>query len=323
MADRRVDAYIRRRGLSVTDRTPAQTDARLGVFTAVGAYALWGVLPIYLKAVGFADSFEILAERILFSIPAAAIVIGAMSGWRRGWRELRAALTPRMLGTLTLSALLILCNWGIYVWAVGHGHLMESALAYFLAPLGQVVVGVIFFGERLRGAQKIALGFAALGVIVQGVALGAPPWIAIILCASWVGYAIVRRRAPVAGATGLVIEAILLAPLAIAALFWLAHGPGLKFNDSLSNGLLLTLSGPATAAPLILFAIAVRRISFATLGLLQYIAPSLQFLLGVFYGEPLSPLRIVSFALIWLGLAAFVWDSFIAYRAAKAVQTEA
>jgi chloramphenicol-sensitive protein RarD len=307
------------RGVFMTDRTPAQNDIRLGVFCAGAAYAFWGFLPIYLKAVGFADPFEVLAERILFSVPAAIAVVLAMGGWARGCGHVRAALAPRMLGTLAVSALLIFFNWGIYVWAVARDHVMEAALAYFLAPLAQVLLGVLFFGERLRAAQKLALGVAAAGVLAQGIALGAPPWISLALCASWVGYAIVRKQAAVPAATGLLIETIIMTPFALGILFWLSRNVGVAFDNNATNGLLLMLSGPVTALPLILFVIGARRISFATLGVLQYIAPSLQFLLGILYGEPLSPLRTASFVLIWIALVVFTGDSIAKNRTLKSL----
>ncbi len=301
----------------------AQNEVRIGVIASVGASVMWGVLPIYLKAVGFADSLEVLAERVLFSVPTAVIAILLVSGAAKGLREMAGALNPRMLGTLALSSLLIFFNWGVYVWAVANQHVMEAALAYFLSPLLQVVIGAVFFKETLSAGRKIALVLAGAGVLVQGVALGAPPWISLALCASWIGYAIVRKQAPVPAATGMLIETIILAPLAIGLLIWLSRTSNLTIDDSAGNAFLLALSGPATVAPLILFAISARRISFALLGILQYIAPSLQFLAGVFYGEPLTALRMLSFALIWAGLIAFTLDSLRAHRAAKPVQIEA
>jgi chloramphenicol-sensitive protein RarD len=218
---------------------------------------------------------------------------------------------------------MLFLNWGTYLWSVVNHHLMEAALAYFLAPLMQVLVGVLFFRDKLRPVQMIAIGFAVLGVIAQGIALGAPPWIGIIICVTWVLYAGVRKFAPVAAAPGLFVETVVLVPIAIGILYWLSRTTALVFDDSLANAALLALAGPATAAPLILFVIAVRRISFSTLGVLQYIAPLMQFSLAVMFGEPLGALRVVSFVLIWIALIAFTWDSFAAHRADKLVQTQA
>lgn len=301
--------------------TPSD-NVRRGVIAATSAYVLWGMLPIYLRAVGFAGPFEVLAERILFSVPSAAVVILLMYGWRRGLREFAVLRNPRLLAALALSSVLIFLNWGLYVWAVANGQVIEAALAYFISPMLQVMIGMAFFGERAGPGQKAALVLAALGVVAQALALGAPPWISLALSASWVGYAVVRKRAPVPAATGLFAEALLLAPLAGAMLVWISQGPGLTIDDSASNAALLLLAGPVTVIPLLLFTIGARRISFATIGLLQFLAPSIQFVIGVFWGEPLPPLRLISFALIWAGLIAFTWDA-MAARRAKPIQTEA
>jgi chloramphenicol-sensitive protein RarD len=300
----------------------SQKDVRLGMVAAVGACVLWGVLPAYVKAVSFANVYEVLAHRILFTLPSALIVVFALSGWNNGRQELADALKPRNFATLALCGIFLFLNWGTYLWSVVNHHLMEAALAYFLAPLVQVLVGVLFFKEKLRLVQVIAIGFAALGVIAQGIALGAPPWIGIIICVTWVAYAAARKFAPVAAAPGLFVETIVLVPIAIGMLYWLSRTSGLAFDDSFAKAGLLSLAGPATAAPLILFVIAVRRVSFSTLGVLQYIAPLLQFALAVLFGEPLGALRILSFALIWIALIAFTWDSLAVRRAEKALQTQ-
>jgi chloramphenicol-sensitive protein RarD len=307
----------------VTDRTPAQNNVRLGAAAGIGAYVLWGILPTYVKAVSFANVYEVLGNRMLWTLPSALVVVFAMSGWQRGRQEIAAALKPRTFAALSLCGFLLFLNWGTYLWSVVNHHLMEAALAYFLAPLMQVLVGVLFFKEKLRPVQLIAIGFAVLGVIAQGVALGAPPWIGIIICVTWVMYAGVRKFAPVPAAPGLFVETLALVPIALAILYWLSRTTDLKFDDSLANAALLALAGPATAAPLILFVIAVRRISFSTLGVLQYIAPLMQFSLAVMFGEPLGALRIISFVLIWVALIAFTWDSFASHRAGKSVQAQA
>jgi chloramphenicol-sensitive protein RarD len=278
---------------------------RLGALAAGAAYVIWGFLPVYLKAVGYADPREVLAQRILWSAPSAAVGVALMGGLGAGWAGTRAALTPKLLGLLALSSLFIFGNWAIYVWAVAHERVMEASLAYFLAPLVQVAAGVGFFGERLSRSQMAALLLAAFGVVVQGVAIGAPPWTSLALCATWCAYAIVRKQAPVPAAVGLAVETVVLAIPAVGLLVWTAHDHPLAFGGGAAHAALLALAGPATALPLILFAFGARRIPFATLGLLQYAAPSIQFLLGVLYGEPLTPLRAASFALIWLGLVVF------------------
>jgi chloramphenicol-sensitive protein RarD len=224
-------------------------------------------------------------------------------------------MRPRMLGTLAASALFIFINWGIYVWLVLHARVIEASLAYFLAPLVSVAIGVLFFCERISPAQVAALILAFAGVVVQGVALGAPPWMALALCATWSVYAVIRKRAAVPAATGLFIETVTLAPVAAALLWWVAGDVGLSFGDGFSHGALLAFAGPVTALPLMLFAFGARRVSFTALGLMQYFAPSLQFMIGIAFGELFTPLRAASFALIWLGLILFSWDTLRRARA--------
>jgi chloramphenicol-sensitive protein RarD len=186
---------------------------------------------------------------------------------------------------------------------------IESALAYFLAPLVSVAVGVLFYRERITSPQIIALALALIGVVVQGFALGAPPWAALALCATWSTYAVIRKRAPVPAAVGLLIESLALAPLAIGLLVWAASEAPLGITTDWGTAILLAIAGPVTALPLMAFAFGARRVSFTTLGLLQFLAPSLQFATGIAFGEPFTPLRAASFVLIWAGLAFFSWDT--------------
>jgi chloramphenicol-sensitive protein RarD len=292
------------------------SEARAGLIAASTAYVWWGLLPIYLKIIGFADVREVLAVRILICVPASLLALFALNGFARGFGELRRALRPRMLGTLACSALCIFGNWGIYVWLIAQGRVIESSLAYFLTPLVTVAVGVALFGERVGKIQIAALAFAVAGVVVQGLAVGAPPWMALALCATWSAYGIIRKRAAVQAAVGLVVETVILTPLAVGLLFWVASAAPLSFTHSWGEGALLSLAGPVTALPLMLFAYGARRVSFATLGLLQYIAPTLQFLTGLAYGEHFTLLRGVSFGLIWLGLVLFTWNAIRRSRAA-------
>lgn len=297
--------------MSDTSNAP---DSRIGFVSAASAYVMWGFFPLYLKLFAQIDVREVLAQRILWAAPWALIAVFAMSGWRLGWREIGAAFRPRMLATLALSACFIFVNWGLYVYLVLHERVIESSLAYFLAPLVSIAVGVLFFREEVSPLQGAALALALAGVVVQGLALGAPPWIALAICISWSGYAIIRKRAAVPAAVGLLVESLALAPLAIAMLVWVARAAPLAFNSGGSTALLLATAGPATAIPLMAFAFGARRVSFTTLGLLQFVAPTLQFLTGLAFGEPFTFLRGVSFALIWAGLCFFAWDTLRAKR---------
>jgi len=287
----------------------ATPERRLGLFAAAGAYALWGFLPLYLKLLGFADVREVLAQRILWCIPAALAAVFLTSGWAGGWRDLRCAFKPRMLLTLLASACFIFMNWGLYVWLVMHQRVIESSLAYFLTPLVSIVVGTLFFDERITPAQATALCIAGAGVVVQGFALGAPPWMALALCATWSAYVVIRKHTAVTSATGLFVESGVLAPIAVGLLASTIADGALAFDDSAAHALLLAVAGPVTALPLILFAFGARRVSFVTIGLLQFLAPSIQFAIGLIAGEPFTPLRALSFALIWAGLAVFCWDA--------------
>lgn len=288
---------------------PAEADKRAGFIAAASAYIFWGFLPLYLKLLSFADVREVLGQRIVWCVPAALIAVFWMSGWRNALRELGAAMKPKMLLTLIASALFIFFNWGIYVWLVMSQRVIESALAYFLAPLVAVAVGVLFFKERITAAQIGALALALVGIVVQGFALGAPPWMALALCGTWSTYAVIRKRAAVPAAVGLLIETLALLPIALGLIWWAAQSAPLAITQSSAHAILLALAGPATALPLVAFTFGARRVSFTTLGLLQFLAPSLQFATGIAFGEPFTPLRAASFALIWIGLCIFSWDT--------------
>lgn len=289
--------------------TPNDAERRAGLIAVAVAHIMWGFLPLYLKLVQDVDVREVLAQRIIWSIPAALIAVFAFSGVKRGLREIGAAMRPGMLGALTLSALFICANWGAYVWLVMEARVIEASLAYFLSPLIGVAIGVVFFGETLRTSQTLALLLAAVGVIVQGVALGGVPWPTLFLCLTWSLYAVIRKRAPVPAATGLLVETLALAPIAGVLLWWAAQSAPIALGADLNHTLLLMLAGPITAIPLMAFAFGARRVSFVALGLLQFLTPTLQFSIGIAFGEPFTLLRAVSFTLIWAGLGLFAWDT--------------
>ncbi|MBI3438860.1 MAG: EamA family transporter RarD [Proteobacteria bacterium] len=286
-----------------------ESERRLGFMATTFAYTFWGFLPLYLHLLTFADVREVLGQRVLWCVPAATIAVFAMLGWKIGWSEIGKALKPRMLATLAASACFIFVNWGLYVWLVMTQRVIESSLAYFLTPLVAVAVGVLAYKERVTSAQLAALVLAGVGIIVQAFALGAPPWMALALCGTWSMYIVIRKQAPVPAAVGLLIETLVLAPIAAGFLWWASQSTPLAFGSSASHSLLLLLAGPATAIPLTAFAYGARRVSFTTLGLLQFLAPTLQFATGIAFGEPFTALRAASFALIWIGLACFSWDT--------------
>jgi chloramphenicol-sensitive protein RarD len=283
----------------------AELEARKGVAFGLSAYLLWGFLPVYFKLLGDVAPTEVVAQRVVWSVLLLAGLIAAA----RRWPQLRAAFAnPQALRILMLSALLIGANWLIYIWAIGARHVLETSLGYFLNPLVNVVMGVVLLKERLTRAQGVAVGLAALGVSVLAAGAVSGLWISLSLAGTFATYGLLRKIAPVDSLEGLTIETVLLLPLAAAYLLWLG-GDGMAFGDELGTSLLLALGGAVTATPLLLFAAGARRLPYSTLGLLQYVAPTIQFLLAVLaYGEPLTTAHLICFALIWSGLAIFALD---------------
>jgi chloramphenicol-sensitive protein RarD len=283
--------------------------AALGVGLGFAAYLTWGFLPLYMKAVGSVPALEILAHRVLWSL----LLLAGLIVVARRLPALRALIAaPRTLALLGVTALLIGVNWLIYIWAVNAGRVLDTSLGYFINPLVNVALGVLVLRERLRRAQIGAVGLAAVGVAVLAIAGGGLPWISLALAFSFSAYGLIRKMAPVDPLTGLLAETALLAPL--SAFYLLSLGSG-SFGADRGTDLLLVLSGVITAAPLLLFAAAGKRLRYATLGLLQYIAPTIQFLLAVLlYEEPLSQAHIVTFLCIWTGLVIYAADALAAGR---------
>ena len=288
----RADAAVDRRGLAVTAAT----------------FVIWGVVPVYWHLLKAVPALQIMAHRVVWS---ALLVVGWLllrDGW--GWLR-RLAAQPRALPALALSSVLIAFNWGLYIWAVNAGHVVETSLGYFINPLVNVVLGVLVLHERLRRLQWIAVGCAALGVAWLTVSAGSPPWIALGLAASFGLYGLVRKLVAVDPVAGLGLESLYLFLPALAYVLWAeaGHGGGFSGAWGLGTDLLLVFGGVVTAVPLVGFAYGVRRIPLSVVGLLQYIAPTLQFLIGVFvFAEPFDRSRLVGFACIWLALAVFVVD---------------
>jgi chloramphenicol-sensitive protein RarD len=287
---------------------------RSGLIQGLGAYAMWGLLPLYFWLIADVRADEVVAMRILWSFGLLALLVLAL---RRGQAVIDALRNPRAVRLLTVSAALISANWLIYVWAIHNGHVLETSLGYFLNPLLNVVLGVALLRERLGTAQKVAVGFAAAGVAVLAVGAGGGIWISLSLALSFGFYGFVRKVAPVASFEGLAIETMLLAPFAAGYAAWLASHGGLSFGQTSFSTVALALSGIATATPLLLFAGAARRLPLSVLGLLQYLAPTLQFLLAVlFFGEHMTLAHMICFGLIWTGLAIFAGAGIVASRRA-------
>ena len=281
-------------------------EARKGVAYGLSAYLLWGFLPVYFKLLAEVLPTEVVAQRILWSVVLLAGLIVAA----RRWPQLRTALAnPKALKLLTGSAILIGVNWLIYIWAINNNHVLEGSLGYFLNPLVNVVMGVLFLKERLTQAQGVAVGLAGVGVAVLAIGAATGLWISLALALSFATYGLIRKIAPVDSLEGLTIETVLLAPVATGYLFWLSSTGAARFGSELDLSVLLALGGVVTATPLLLFAAAARRLQYSTLGLLQYIAPTIQFLLAVLiFGEPLTTAHLICFGLIWSGLAIYAAD---------------
>ena len=295
--------------------TNPHAQARTGALAAALCYFLWGLVPLYWKQLASVNSLELIAHRHVWSLALLLVAVAA----QKGFGDVAAALrTPRSIGVNVVSALLLTNNWLVYVWGVNTGHVIESSLGYVLVPLVNVAAGRFVLHEHLRRTQWFAIGLAAAGVALMIVQLGRPPWIALVLAGTWGAYSLMRKKSPLGAMTGLTVETLLLAPLAIGFLAWRHHaGAGALGRAGISTQVLVICSGVITAVPLLLFAFAARRIRLSTLGLLQYIAPSVQLVLGIWvYHEPFSRERVVSFGFIWAALAIYTADNLWAQRRA-------
>lgn len=286
---------------------------RQGFLLGLSCYLLWGVFPIYFKSVGHVDSLQILLNRVVWSLVFIAILITVT----RRWGALGPALrNRRVLGLYTAAALVLAVNWYIYIWAVTNGHILEGSLGYFINPLVSVLFGVLIFRERMRPLQVVAVLVAAAGVAYLTWSYGHLPWIALTLAVSFGIYGVLKKRAPLPADAGMAIETgVLFLPslLGLIAFAWMGSGQ-LFQGDAATSGLLM-LAGPITAIPLILFGGAAQRLPLYMLGMLQYVAPTLQMLVGVLiYHEPFPPYKLVGFAIIWLALLIYTIEGFVASR---------
>lgn len=277
---------------------------RKGMLFAAASYVIWGLFPLYFKALQSIPAIEILLNRMVWSLLFMLLVLA----WRQQWSWLGAVRRqPRVLAGFGASALLLASNWFIYIWAVNNGRVVDSSLGYFINPLVNVLLGFLVLRERLRPGQWAAVALAAAGVAWLTWQAGQLPWIALVLAGTFASYGLLRKTASLGALEGLSLETLLLFPLALGYLTWLTlDGHNAFLAAPAPTQWLLVAAGPITAIPLLLFAYGARRIPFSTLGLLQYIGPTLQLLLGVWlYHEPFSGARLAGFVLIWAALAVY------------------
>jgi len=300
----------------LTTAAVAPGDSRAALIASIVNNLLWGGAPLLFMALGRAGatSWEIVAHRAMWSAPWALLLV-LLAG--QGGQVARAFGSPKTLGLLALSAVSIATGWSLYVWAVNHGKNLESSLGYYINPLMNMAAGAVLFRERLDRVGLAAIALAVIGVAIQTVALGHLPVISLVLATTFWIYGLIRRHVDVDGQAGLLIECLFMAGPGILAVFWLSHAGAGIFGRSLGPSLLMTLVGPVTVFPLALFAWSARRLTFATLGFLQFLSPTVGFSIGVATGEPLTPLRLLSFAFIWAGAAMFAYG---AWRASRRVQ---
>jgi chloramphenicol-sensitive protein RarD len=288
---------------------------RSALIAGAGCYILWSGLSLLFMALARrgVGSWEILAQRCLWALPWAAWLV-----WlARSWEEVWAALAqPRLLLWLACSALLISVNWTLFIVAATTGHKLDASLAYYLNPLLNMAAGAVLFRERFTRVGAVAVGLACGGVLLQGVAMGHPPWLALGMAACFWAYGVIRKRAPVGAYAGLFIECLMLAPLGLVYILWLgAHGVG-HMGRQWDTSLLVLSTGPATAIPLALFAYAARKLPLSAMGFLQFITPTAIFGIAMATGEPLTPLGALSFVFIWSGVAVFAVASLTTARKA-------
>ncbi|MBN7778663.1 EamA family transporter RarD [Nitratireductor aquimarinus] len=285
----------------------SRNDALRGFVFAMSAYAMWGFLPLYMKLVAHIPATEVVAHRVLWSLPVAAVillVLGRTSDVREALRS------PRTLMMAALTAAIISCNWGIYVWAIATDRAVETALGYYINPLVSIAMAAIFLGERLNRLQIAAVCLAAVAVVVLTTDAGGLPWVSLSLALSFAAYGILRKTLPIGPSQGFFLEVLILTLPAIGYLGWLAFAGEAHFGPASPADMLLLIGcGPVTAIPLILFASGAKLLRYSTIGIMQYTAPTMIFLIAVFvFKEPFGGVKAIAFALIWAALALYSWS---------------
>ncbi|WP_274561350.1 EamA family transporter RarD [Streptomyces spiramyceticus] len=295
----------------------AINDQRTGLLYGIGAYGMWGLVPLFWPLLKPAGALEILAHRMVWSLAVVGIALLALRRW--GWvKEL--IRQPRRLGLIAVAATVITVNWGLYIWAVNNGQVVEASLGYFINPLVTIAMGVLLLKERLRPAQWAAVGVGFAAVLVLAVGYGKPPWISLILAFSFATYGLVKKKVNLGGVESLAAETAIQFLPALGYLIWIgSHGDATFGVQGTGHAALLAATGIVTAAPLVCFGAAAIRVPLSTLGLLQYLAPVFQFGLGVVYfHEAMPPERWAGFSLVWAALALLTWDALRTARRGRA-----
>ena len=289
-------------------RSVSGADATTGVAAGIIAYALWGLMPLYFRSIGHVPPLEVIAHRIMWSALLLLVILAMRGRLTALWQTLTSL---RLLTPLCASALLIAVNWLLYIWAVQSGHIVAASLGYFLNPLLNVLLGYVVLRERMNPAQWLAVALATVAVVILAFGTLSTLWISLCLALSFGLYGLIRKMAPAGPMVGLTAETLLLLPAALLGLIWWQGNGTLVFEASGSaTDLLLLSAGAITAIPLLLFAFASRRMQYATIGLIQYIGPTIQLMLGLFvYGERLTPSHYVALPLIWSGLLLYSWSA--------------
>jgi len=280
-------------------------DIRRALLAGLAGYLIWGVSPLYFQLVGFASALEIVAHRVVWSLPMLFAVL-LVAGKLRS--ALRAIADPKVFFTMLATAALISVNWLLFVQAVNTGQVLQASLGYYINPLMSVAVGVVILREPLGPWRIAAIVLASLGVLNQIIAVGEVPWISLTLAVTFTAYGYLRKIASVDGRVGLFWETAFILPFALGALIWMGLEGQSHFLDSPAKATLLIVAGLVTIVPLLLYIIGARGLRLSTMGLLQFTAPSLQFAIGVMSGEPFTPAHMVTFGLIWAGVATFTWS---------------
>ncbi|MBB4185092.1 chloramphenicol-sensitive protein RarD [Sinorhizobium terangae] len=301
-------------------KIPAEnTDSAKGFAFALSAYLLWGFLPFFMKAVAHIPAAEVVAHRIVWSVPLAGLVLV----WLGRTQELKTALrSPSMLRMATLTAVLVTINWGIYVWAIGAGRAIETALGYYINPLFSIFLGAVLLKERPNAAQMVAIALAVIAVAVLAFDAGGLPWVSIGLCISWGFYAFFRKTLPIGPNQGFFLEVLLLSIPAIGYILWLeSTGQGHFGDTGLADVLWLLSCGIVTAVPLMIYANGAKLLRLSTIGIMQYIAPTMIFVIAVFvFHEPFGTAKLIAFALIWAALFVYSGAMLAESRARRAAQ---